>query len=149
MVVRLKLRVTSYSFDKMIKLLGNCHSLITLGLIVTSIDLGTDGNMLNMHKWHEHEFTTFFVDLVAQLPKLIALLIVIPGASQSQCIVATTTLEKIYKHKRPCFCVKITDSLDGTNPYDFPQCHYEVLANDPPPLVGGLPYHLLSQEPRY
>ena len=59
-VSRLKIRVTSDSFNDIIGSLGNCSSLIQLGLIVTSIYLGCDGNSLDIFKWNEMEFTDFF-----------------------------------------------------------------------------------------
>ena len=129
-------------------MLANCTSLVRLGLIVTSIDLGVDGNLLNMHKLNEREFTDLFVNLVEQLPKLIALLVVVPRASPSHCFAATKTLEKTYRSARPCFCVQITNSLDSNNPPKLPLCHFKMLACNPPPLVGTMPFHLLSQEPK-
>lgn len=145
---RLKIRLTSDSINEMIQMLANCTSLVRLGLIVTSIDLGVDGNLLNMHKLNEREFTDIFVNLVEQLPKLIALLVVVPRASPSHCFAATKTLETLYQPKRPCFCVQITDSLSSNAPSHLPLCHFKVLAHDLPPLVGGLPFHLESQEAR-
>ena len=104
---RFKLRVTCSNFHEIILLLANCTSLVRLSLIVTSID-GL-GEVIDMYKWNEIEFIAFFVNLVKRLPKLIALLVVLPGASESHCAAATTTLLTIYRPKRPCFCVQITD----------------------------------------
>ena len=131
----------------MLRLLTYNPSLVQLGLIVTSIDVAR-GN-LNMYKWDEAEFTDFFVDFVVRLPKLIALLVVLPGASQSHCVVATTTLEAKFRITRPCFCAQITDSLDNTNPPNLPLVHYEALAHDQHPSVGDLPYHLTSFDSRF
>ena len=128
----------------MIRLLANCSSLVRLGLIVTSVDLADGGNAIEMYKWHQKDFTALFVDLVQHLSNLAALLVVLPGAPQSHCISATATLEKIYRPRRPCFCVQITDSLRSINSPIFP--HHRVLALDPPPLVGALPFHLLSYD---
>ena len=146
---RLKIRVTSNTFDKMIRLLANCSSLVRLGLIVTSIDLANGWEKIDMYKWHAKKFTAFFVELVQRLPNLIALLVVLPGAPKSHCIVATATLEKIYRPERPCFCVQITDSLESGNPPSLPVCHRQVLAEDPKSLVGELPFHLLPHESRF
>ena len=131
----------------MLRLLTYNPSLVQLGLIVTSIDVAR-GN-LNMYKWDEETFTTFFVDLVVRLPKLIALLVVLPGASQSHCIIATTTIEEKFRNTRPCFCVQITNSLDKTNPPNLPLVHYQALAHDQNPSVGDLPYHLTYFDSRF
>ena len=139
--------MVSHSFDQMIRLLTYYPSLVQLGLIVTSIDL--PGGNLNMYKWDEAEFTAFFVDLVVRLPKLVALLVVLPGASQSHCILATTTLEAKFRTTRPCFCVQITDSLDNTSPPNLPLVHFQALAHDPHPSVGDLPYHLTPFDSRF
>ena len=127
-------------------MLANCSSLVRLSLIGTLND-GL-GKMIDMYKWHEKDFVNFFVELVKHLPNLVALLVVLPGAPQSHCITATKTLETIYRPDRPCFCVQITDSLDSSSPPSLPLCHYQVLAQDTPSLVGVLPQHLLSQEPK-
>ena len=87
--------------------------------------------------------------MVERLPKLIALLIVLPVACQSLGIAATTILEIKFRPQRPCFCLQITDSLNSIDPPKLPLNHYQVLAQDPPPIVGALPFHLLSQKPRY
>ena len=145
---RLKIGVTSNSFHEMIRLLSKCTPVIRLGLVVTSIDLADGANIIEMYKWHENDFTALFVDLVRHLSNLVALLIVLPGAPQSHCISATATLEKIFRPERPCFCVQITESLERKSPPNLPRCHYRVLALDPPPLVGSLPFHLVSQEPK-
>ena len=142
------MRVTSVYFDETMALLASCPSLFRLGLIVTSIDLADGGKTIEMYKWHVKKFTNFFAHLVERLPKLIALLVVLPGAIQSHCIAATATLEKIFRPTRPCFCVQITDMLESKSPPNLPFCHYRVLADDVPPLVGAMPFHLLSQEPR-
>ena len=142
-------RVRSNTFHETISLLGNCPSLFRLGLIVTSIKLVDGGNLIDMYRWNEQKFTAFFVDLVRRLTKLTALLAVLPGAPQSLCIAATATLENIFRPERPCFCVQITDSLQTSNPPNLPQCHFQTLALDPPPLVGALPFHLLSQDNYY
>ena len=140
--------MTCDNFHEMMDLLANCPSLVRLSLIVTSIDLADGGKAIEMYKWHIKRFTNFFAHLVERLPKLIALLVVLPGSIQSHCIAATATLEKIYLPGRPCFCVQITDSLESNSPPNLPFGHYGILANDPPPLVGALPFHLLSQETR-
>ena len=132
----------------MIRLLASCPSLVRLGLIVTSIDLADGANIIEMYKWHEKDFTALFVYLVKHLSNLAALLVVLPGAPQSHCIFATETLEKIYRSKRPCFRVQITDSLNSINPPKLPQSHYQALSRDPQSLVGALPFHLLSHESR-
>ena len=139
-------RVRSNTFHETISLLGNSPSLLRLGLIVTLIELVGGGNVIDMYSWNEKKFTAFFVDLVQRLTKLTALLVVLPGAPQSHCIAATATLEKIFSPERPCFCVQITNSLNSNSPPNLPLCHFRVLGQDPPPLVGALPFHLLSQE---
>ena len=131
----------------MIRLLASCPSLVRLGLIVTSIDLPDGGNLIEMYKWHQNVFTAFFMKLVERLPKLIALLIVLPGAPRSHCVAATKILENVFRPKRPCFCVQITDCLNSSTPPNLPLCHFRILAHDPPPLVGALPYHLIAQQP--
>ena len=143
------MRVASTNFDETIALLASCPSLIRLGIIVTSIYLAGGGNVIDMYKWNEERFTAFFVDLVKHLPKLIALLVVLPGAPQSLCIEATATLEKIYRPRRPSFCVQITSELNSNTPPKLPLCHYQALCADTPPLVSSMPFHLLSQEPRF
>ena len=143
MVCRLKIWVTSDIFHEIIRSLTDCHSLVRLGFIVTN-----RGKLNHMNMWRETQFTAFFVDLVRKLPKLIALLVVLPDVLPLHCIAATKTLEKIFQPERPCFCVQITDSLRSINPPSLPQCHLQVLALDPPPLVGALPFHLLSRETR-
>ena len=130
-------------------LLACCPSLVRLGLIVTSIDLAGGGKVIDMYEWDEERFTAFFVDMVKKLPKLIALLVVLPGAPQSLCTEATTNLENIYKPRRPCFCVQITSELNSSITPKLPFCHHKVLADEPPPLVGTMPFHLLSHELRF
>ena len=103
---------------------------------------------MEMYKWHKKDFTALFVDLVQRLPKLIALLVVLPGAPKAHCIAATRILENVVRLERPCFCVQITDSLNSSYPANLPMGQYEVLVRDPPPLVGALPFHMVSQEPR-
>ena len=76
------------------------------------------------------EFTSLFVDLLERLPKLVALLVVIPGAPASHCIAATWTLESKFRPTRPCFCVQITDSLDRDDPPNLPLVHYKTLAQE-------------------
>ena len=115
------MRVTSRTFDETIRLLADCPSLVRLGVIITSIDLVGCGQLIDMYHWHENEFMAFFVELIEHLPKLIALLVVLPGASHSICVATTKSLEAV--------------------------CHYKVLADDKPPIVGALPFHLLPQEP--
>ena len=132
----------------MLNSLAKCSSLVRLGLIVTSIDL-VDGGNLNMYEWDEVNFKNFFVELVEKLPKLIALLIVLPDAPESHCIAATRTVENIFKPKRPCFCVQISNVLNSVNPPNLPFCHYQVLNEDPQPLVSQLPFHIISRESSY
>ena len=128
--------------------MAGCPSLMQLGFIVTSVR--GDGNVKGIFGWNEMKCTAFFfVQLVERLPKLIALLIVLPVACQSLCIAATTILEIKFRPQRPCFCLQITDSLNSIDPPKLPLNHYQVLAQDPPPIVGALPFHLLSQKPRY
>ena len=79
-----------------------------------------------MYEWDEAKFSAFFVDLVVSLPKLVALLVVLPGAPQSHCIAATKTVEVKFRPTRPCFCVQITNSLDNTNPPNLPLFHYQA-----------------------
>ena len=141
------MRVTSRTFDETIRLLADCPSLVRLGVIITSIDLVGCGQLIDMYHWHENEFMAFFVELIEHLPKLIALLVVLPGASHSICVATTKSLEAVYRPQRPCFCVQITSELESKTPPKFPLCHYKVLADDKPPIVGALPFHLLPQEP--
>lgn len=141
---RLKMRVVSQSFDQLIRLLTYCPSIIQLGLIATSVR-----QKLDMFSWDEAEFTALFVDLVQHLPKLIALLVVLPGAPISHCRAATTALETIFRPLRPCFCVQITDSLESSNPPSLPLVHSEALARDLNPSVGELPFHLTTSVSHY
>ena len=127
----------------MIRSLTYCPSLVQLGLISTSTV------EMDMCYLDEAEFTELFVDLVERLPKLIALLVVLPGASPSNCIAATSTLESKFRLTRPCFCVQITNSLDSDDPPKLPLVHYKTLAEDQPPSVGGLPYHLTPTDQIY
>ena len=65
--------------------MAGCPSLMHLGFIVTSVR--GDGNVKGIFGWNEMKCTAFFfVQLVERLPKLIALLIVLPVACQSLCI---------------------------------------------------------------
>ncbi len=144
---RLKLRVVSHSFDQMIRLLAYYPSLVQLGLIVSAIELAS--GKLNMCNWNEAEFTAFFVDLVEHLPKLIALLVVLPAASESHCVAATAALKVKFQPVRPCFCVQITKSLDSSNPPNLPLVHYQALAHDPHPSVGELPFHFTPSDSHY
>ena len=146
---RCKMRVTCTNFNETMALLACCPSLVRLGIIGTSIDLAGGGKVIDMYEWDEERFTAFFVDMVKKLPKLIALLVVLPGAPQSLCTEATTNLENIYKPRRPCFCVQITSELNSSITPKLPFCHHKVLADEPPPLVGTMPFHLLSHEPRF
>ena len=135
---RLKLEIHgSQFFAEAIRSLSCCSSLVQLGLITTS-----------EFQWYKDEakFTALFVDLVERLPKLIALLVVLPCVSQSLCTAATAALESKFRPTRPCFCVQITDSLDSDNPPKLPFAHYKTLAHDQLPSVGGLPYHLTPDQ---
>ena len=142
---RLVFRVPYNSLDKMIRLLVTCPSLVRLGLIMTS---NSFRGLIDTYNWKEKDFVNFLVELVKHLPNLVALLVVLPDAPQSHCIAATKTLEKTYRSARPCFCVQITNSLDSNNPPKLPLCHFKMLACNPPPLVGTMPFHLLLQEPK-
>ena len=73
------------TFVAVIRSLSYCPSLVQLGLTITIANFPLDTK-------DEVEFTALFVDLVERLPKLIALLVVLPGASQSNCIAATSIL---------------------------------------------------------
>lgn len=143
-VPRLKIRVVSRSYDQLIRLLAYCPSLIQLGLVATSIRI-----KLDMYSWDEKTFTKFFADLVEQLPKLVALLVVLPEAPISHCRAATAALQALFQPTRPCFCVQITDSLDSSDPPHLPWVHYQALACDPPPCVGELPFHLMTPSSRF
>lgn len=138
------MRVVSRPFDQLIRLLAYCPSLIQLGLIATSVQ-----QKLDMYSWNTTEFTAFFIDVVEHLPKLVALLVVLPDAPISLCRAATSTLEVIFRPTRPSFCAQITDSLDNTNPPSLPLIHYQTLARDPSPSVGELPFHLTLSNSRY
>ena len=109
---------------------------------MTSIDLAGGGSAIDMHTWNEKKFTEYFVHLVEHLPKLIALLVVLPGAPQSLCFEATATLEKKYMPRSPCFCVQITSDLKNNTTPKLPFCHYRALCADTPPIVGAMPFHL-------
>ena len=75
MGLKLKIHDSEY-FAETILSLSCCPSLVQLGFITTS----------KFHLYNdEAEFTALFVDLVQRLPKLIALLVIIPGVSQSNC----------------------------------------------------------------
>jgi hypothetical protein len=138
------MRIVSEAYDKLIWLLTNCPSLIQLGLIATTVHCGLD-----MYTWDEATFTTFFVDLVQRLPKLIALLIVLPGVSVSHCVAATAALESKFRPVRPCFCVQITDSLESPNPPSLPWIHYQALACYPYTSVGELPFHFTTSDSHF
>ena len=73
------------TFVAVIRSLSYCPSLVQLGLTITIANFPLDTK-------DEVEFTSLFVDLVERLLKLIALLVVLPGASQSNCIAATSIL---------------------------------------------------------
>ena len=143
-LIRLKMRIVSKAYDKLIWLLIYCPSLIQLGLIATSVHCGLD-----MYTWDEATFTAFFVDLVRFLPKLIALLIVLPGVPASHCIAATAVLESTFRPVRPCFCAQITDSLESSNPPSLPWIHYQALACDPYGSVGEIPFHLNASDSNF
>ena len=141
--IRLKLEVYCYRiFVQMIHSFTYCHSLVQLSLITTS-------KFQLFNDLDEKAFTDLFVDLVERLPKLIALLVVLPGAAPSNCRATTFTLESKFRPTRPCFCVQITDSLESNNPPKLPLVHYKTLAEDQPPSVGGLPYHLIASDQIY
>ena len=127
-------------FAESIRSLSCCPSLVQLGFITTS-KFPFDNDLT--------KFTALFVDLVERLPKLIALLVVLPCVSQSLCTAATAALESKFRPTRPCFCVQITDSLDSDNPPKLPFAHYKTLAHDQLPSVGGLPYHLTPSDQIY
>ena len=135
--------VTS-SYDQLIRLFAYYRSLTQLGLIVTSVRVKPD-----MYAWDEATFSTFFVDLVQKLPKLIALLIVLPDAPLEHCVAATTAVESAFRPTRPCFCAQITNCLDSPNPPSLPWMHYQVLARDPYPTVGDLPFSEVQSRSRY
>ena len=142
------MRVESASFHENIRSIANCPSLVQLGLIVHNVDLKV-GKLMDVCKWAEAEFTDFFVDLVQNLPKLIALLVVIPGASQLHCCNATAALKKKFQPSRPCFCVHITDTLVNSCSSCLPSVHYHSLVVEPHLLVGELPFHLIPSDNRY
>ena len=139
--IRLKLKIRdSEFFFETIRSLSCCPSLVQLGLITTS--------EFQLYK-SEAEFTALFVDLVERLPKLIALLVVLPCASQSLCIEATAALKSKFRPTRPCFCVQITNSLNRDDPPKLPFVHYKTLAHNHIRSVGGLPYHLIPCDQIY
>ena len=141
--IRLKLEV--YCYRNLVQMLNSftyCHSLVQLSLITTS-------KFQLFNDLDEKAFTDLFVDLVERLPKLIALLVVLPGAAPSNCRATTFTLVSKFRPTRPCFCVQITDSLESNNPPKLPLVHYKTLAEDQPPSVGGLPYHLIPSDQIY
>ena len=68
-------------------------------------------------------YTFYIRSLYLQQPYLVVLLLALACAPQSHCIAATKTLEKMYRPAHPCFCAKITDSLDSSNPPSLHLCH--------------------------
>lgn len=141
---RWKMRIVSQAFDQLIRLLAYCPSLVQLGLVASSVHCGLD-----MYSWNESMFASFFVELVQHLPKLIALLVVLPGAPTSHCVAATAALESTFRPTRPCFCAQITDSLSSANPPSLPWIHYQALACDSYTSVGELPYHFTTSDSHY
>ncbi|KAK4004674.1 Uncharacterized protein APZ42_015845 [Daphnia magna] len=143
-LLRWKMRIVSQAFDQLIRLLAYCPSLVQLGLVASSVHCGLD-----MYSWNESMFASFFVELVQHLPKLIALLVVLPGAPTSHCVAATAALESTFRPTRPCFCAQITDSLSSANPPSLPWIHYQALACDSYTSVGELPYHFTTSDSHY
>ena len=140
----------------------NCPSLVQLGLVFTKKSRRATLSGFNRtyqqlrhmspfykNDWEEVDFTALFVDLVERLPKLVALLVVFPSATTLQCKAATATLESHFRPTRPSFCVQITKSLTSINPPMLPLVHFKALALDQPPLVSGLPYHLIPSDQIY
>ena len=124
------------TFVAVIRSFSYCPSLVQLGLTITIANFPLDTK-------DEVEFTSLFVDLVERLLKLIALLVVLPGASQSNCIASTSILVSKFRPTRPYFCAQITDSLDSNDLSKFSFAHYKTLAEDQLPLASLLPYHLV------
>ena len=165
--IRLKLSVDNdvRGFQTIVEMIRsiNCPSLVQLGLVFTSNKMRRTtlpllsgsygyicvGRESYNNDWEEAQFTTLFIDLVQRLPKLVTLLVVFPSATTSQCKAATAIVESQFRPTRPCFCVQITENLATTDPPKLPLVHYNTLALDKHPSVGGLPYHLTPSDQIY
>ena len=126
-----------FPFEQLVFSVAQCTSLVQLGLILPA---GQQSTIL--FGWTEEAVVNLLVKLVEQLPKLVALLVVLPTVPQAFCVRATAVLKKMMVPTRPCFAVQITHSLESECPPRLPWIHYQVLAADSSTHFSDLPHHL-------